>query len=176
MQSPSIPQMKLRPPLLRQPVVPRPRLTDLFDQGAPLTVISAPAGSGKTTLARAWLDSRRFEAAWLSLDADDNDPIRFIRGFLAALQTVGVSLPLPASQRDLKAIMGDLINQIGEMDLIIFVLDDYHVINQEAIHSALAYLLDHIPNSLQLVLLTREQPPLPLARLRARGQLREFYL
>jgi LuxR family transcriptional regulator, maltose regulon positive regulatory protein len=157
MQSASIPKTRLRPPLLRQPVVPRPRLTDLFDQGTPLTLISAPAGSGKTTLARSWLALQRSEAAWLSLDADDNDPIRFIRGFLAALQTAGVSLPIPAGQRDLKAIMGDLINQIGEMDPLVFVLDDYHMINQESIHSALAYLLDHIPNSLQLVLLTREQ-------------------
>ena len=112
----------------------------------------------------------------MSLDAEDNSPIRFMRGFLAALQTAGVSLHIPAGQRDLKAIMADLINQVGDTEPIVLVMDDYHLITDESIHAALAYLLDHIPNSLQLVVLTREQPLLPLSRLRARGQLREFDL
>lgn len=176
MKSPSIPKTKLRPPALRQAIVPRPRLTETFKEGCLLTLISAPAGSGKTTLALTWAASQSSRIAWLSLDADDNDPIRFIRGFAAALQAAGEELHLPAGQRDLKAIMVELINQLGEASPILFVIDDYHLIVEESIHAALAYLLDHMPGSLQLVLVTREEPPLPLARLRARRQLREIDL
>ena len=176
MKPPSIPKTKLRPPALRPSIVARPRLTDGFQNECPLTLISAPAGSGKTTLALAWLSSHKGRAAWLSLDADDNDPIRFIRGFITALQIAGEKLRLPASQRDLNSIMAELINQLSEAGPIVFVLDDYHVIVEETIHSAITYLLDHIPAALQLVVVTRAQPPLPLARLRARGQLRELDL
>ncbi len=169
----SIPNTKLRPPVLRQPIVARSRLIDRFDEACPITLISAPAGSGKTTLALAWAASQSGRVAWLSLDVDDNDPIRFIRGFVASLQTLGEKLRLPAGQRALKSIVTDLINQLGETEPIVFVLDDYHLITDESIHAALAYFLDHLPASFRFVIVTRETPPLPLARLRARGQLRE---
>ena len=173
----SIPKTKFRPPTLRQPIVPRPRLTSFFTNRGPLTVVSAPAGSGKTTLALEGLASSDGRVAWLSLDTDDNDPIRFINGLIAALQVAGVKFQPPSGQRNLKAIITQLINQLADRDgePITLVLDDYHLITEESIHSTITYLLDHIPPSFQLILATREEPPLPLARYRARGQLREFH-
>jgi LuxR family maltose regulon positive regulatory protein len=171
-----IPKTKLRPPILRQPIVPRPRLTRSFTDRRPLTIVSAPAGSGKTTLALEWLASNKANVAWLSLDSDDNDPIRFINGFIAALQTAGLKLRAPSGQRDIKTIITDIINQFENHDSVTLVLDDYHLISEASIHATLEYLLEHIPTSLQVVIVTRETPPLPLARLRARDQLREFHL
>jgi len=172
----SIPKTKLRPPILRHPIVQRPRLTDTFTNRRPLTIVSAPAGSGKTTLALEWLANNGAKVAWLSLDEDDNDPIRFVNGMIAALQAVRVKIRIPSGQRDVKTIITEIINQFSEPDIVTLVLDDYHLIKAETIHTAIAYLLDHIPASLQLVLVTREEPPLPLARFRARGQLREFHI
>jgi len=171
-----IPKTKLRPPILRQPIVPRPRLTKSFTDRRPLTIVSAPAGSGKTTLALEWLASNQANVAWLSLDSDDNDPIRFMNGFIAALQTTGLKLRAPAGQRDIKTIVTEIINQFENRELVTLVLDDYHLITEASIHATLEYLLDHIPAALQLVLVTRATPPLPLARLRARDQLREFHV
>ncbi len=176
MRSAPFPKTKLRPPVLHQSVVSRPRLTATLIDRRPLTAILAPAGSGKTTLALEWLQLGKSNVAWLSLDSEDNDPIRFMRGLMAALQTVGIKLHIAASQRDVTSIMTEIINQLGESEPLTLVLDDYHVITDESIHSGITYLLDHIPASLQLVLVSREEPPLPLARLRARGQLREFDL
>ncbi len=171
-----IPKTKFQPPRLRQPLVSRARLTEALTNACPLTVVSAPAGSGKTTLVLEWLASQKTRVAWFALDSDDNDPIRFIHGFMTALQIAGAKLRSPASQRELKPIMTEVINQLSEADPITLVLDDYHVITEEGIHSALAYLLDYLPTSLQLVLITREQPDLSLARLRARNQIRELTL
>jgi LuxR family maltose regulon positive regulatory protein len=176
MQPVLIPKTKLQPPSLHQPIVPRPRLRDAFLDSRPLTLICAPAGSGKTTLALEWLASGPSRVAWLSLDSDDNDPIRFIHGVVAALRRVGESLRIPAGQRNLKPIVTQIINQLDAREPLTLVLDDYHLILEDAIHAALAYLLDHMPGSLRIVLLTREEPSLPLARLRARRQVRELTL
>lgn len=172
----AIPKTKLRPPSLRQPIVPRPRLTKFFADRRPLTIVSAPAGSGKTTLALEWLASSKTKVAWLSVDLDDNDPIRFINGMIAAIQVAGLKVRAPSGQRDIKGILTEIINQFENKDEVTFVLDDYHLITDESIHAAVEYLLEHIPSALQLVIVTRETPPLPLARLRARDQLREFHL
>ena len=171
-----IPKTKLSPPLLRQPLVPRPRLTEVLAGRFPLTVVSAPAGSGKTTLVLEWLSSSKTKVAWLSLDPDDNDPIRFIHGCVGSFQAAGIALEVPSGQRNLKAILTEVINQLHGGEPVTLVLDDYHLITDESIHAALAYLLDHLPASLQVVMLTREQLPISLARLRARDQLRELAL
>ena len=176
MPSVLIPRTKLQPPSLGKSIVPRPRLRQTFLESRPLTVICAPAGSGKTTLALEWLASYSGRVAWLSLDADDNDPLRFIHGVVAALQLAGERLRLPTGQRNLKPIMTEMINRLSESSPLTLVLDDYHVITEDSIHAALAYLLDHIPASLRLVIVTRVEPPLPLARLRARRQVHELTL
>ena len=176
MQRVLIPKTKLQPPSLRQPIVPRPRLQEAFLDSRPLTVLCAPAGSGKTTLALEWLASAATRVAWLSLDSDDNDPVRFIQGVVATLRRAGVTLRIPAGRRNLKPIITQIINQLDSGEPLTLVLDDYHLILEDAIHVALAYLLDHMPVSLCLVLVTREEPPLPLARMRARRQVRELTL
>src|SRR5262245_58326731 len=138
-----IPKTKLRPPILRQPIVPRPRLTKSFTDRRPLPIVSAPARSGKPTLALAWLASNSANVAWLPLGSDDNDPIRFINGFIAAVQTTGLKLRAPSGQRDIKTIITEIINQFENLDVVTLVLDDYHLITEASIHATLEYLLAH---------------------------------
>jgi LuxR family transcriptional regulator, maltose regulon positive regulatory protein len=147
-----------------------------------LTLISAPAGFGKTSLASAWIGSCGRPAAWLSLDQGDNDPARFLAYLVAALQTIAPTIgagvagvlqsPQPPSP---EVILTALLNEISALsNHFVLVLDDCHVIDARPIDQALAFLVEHMPPQLHLVMTAREDPPLPLARLRARGQLTEL--
>jgi len=147
-----------------------------------LTLISAPAGFGKTTLVSSWLEHVKLPAAWLSLDEDDNDFARFLAYFVAALQTIQPetgarvlallhSSPLPSSHTLLTLLINDL-TAISEK--LILVLDDYHTIQTETIDQALSFFIDHMPPRLHLVISSRVDPSLSLARLRAKGQLNEL--
>ncbi len=149
-----------------------------------LTLVAAPAGYGKTTLVSAWVAAVDLPAAWLSLDADDRDPVRFLSYVLAALQTVRPTLGrnlLTALQSPqpppLEALLTDLLNALAALpERLILVLDDYHVIDSDLVDRALGFLVAHLPPQLHLVIATREDPALPLAQLRARGHLSELRL
>jgi LuxR family maltose regulon positive regulatory protein len=147
-----------------------------------LTLISAPAGFGKTTLLGAWVASLDRKAAWLSLDAGDSDAPGFLTYLVAAVQTVapgigaGVLEVLQSPQPPPPApLLTALLNEITTLpDPVVLVLDDYHVLEAPAVDQALTFLLEHLPPQMHLVIATREDPQLPLARLRARGHLTEL--
>ncbi len=196
---------KLHIPPIRPELVPRARLIRRLNAGLAhkLTVVSAPAGFGKTTLLNEWLAALTLtpapplwaalpsprgggeigvKAAWLALDEGDNDIARFLAYLIAALQTIDpaigqASLSVLRSPQapQAEAALTLLINEIVDVQgRLVLVLDDYHLIEADAIHTAVAFLLDHLPSQVQLVIATRSDPPLPLARLRARGQLTEL--
>src|SRR5437588_1426780 len=174
---------KLYIPRLRPNVVSRPRLIERLNEGLhrKLTLISAPAGFGKTTLVSEWVEGIERASAWLSLDEGENDPARFLAYLVAALQTIaatigeGVLGMLQSSQPPPpEAILTALLNEITTLpDHFVLVLDDYHVIDAKPVDHALTLLLEHLPPHLHLVIATREDPALPLARLRVGGQLTE---
>jgi LuxR family maltose regulon positive regulatory protein len=147
-----------------------------------LTLISAPAGFGKTTLICEWIRESEQPAAWLSLEDSDNDPVRFLSYLIAALQTIQPILAagVLSGFRTLKpaaaeSVLTQLLNEIAEIkEHCILVFDDYHLIHDKTIHGYLSFLSEHLPQKLHLVLCTRADPPLPLATLRARGQLTEL--
>ncbi len=170
---------KLYIPPPRPGIVPRPRLVERLNEGLAagrkLALISASAGFGKTTLASEWIAGCKRPVAWLSLDERDNDPTRFLAYLVAALQTIAANIgagalamlqspQLPPSE----ALLTTLLNEIAAIpDNFILVLDDYHVIDSEPIDHALTFLLEHLSPQMHLVITTREDPQLPLARLRA---------
>ena len=174
---------KLFVPPVRPGLVERSRLTERLNAGLhrKLTLVSVPAGFGKTTLISKWVANSRRPVAWISLDQNDNDASRFLSYFVAALQTIepdigkGVSSALQSPQPPpVEVLLTSVINEIAATsDRIIIVLDDYHLIEAKPIHDALTFLLTHLPPQMHLVIATREDPYLPLARLRARGQLTE---
>ncbi len=180
----SLIKTKLHIPQPRPDRVPRPRLLERLDAGArrKLILLSAPPGFGKTTLLSEWVQRRRLPTAWLSLDPGDNDPARFFAYLTAALQTVrpeiGESLApmlhsphLPPFQTLLTPLLNDLADVSRDM---LLVLDDYHLIENQTAHDAITFLLERQPAQIHLVIATRADPPLPLARWRARDQLVEL--
>jgi LuxR family transcriptional regulator, maltose regulon positive regulatory protein len=216
---------KLYVPPPRPQFVPRPRLIEQLNEGLKrkpgMTLISAPAGFGKTTLVSEWVNQKTeggtplerrgqvrkdpaqrtaglgeiassihslpfrlqpFKVAWLSLDEGDSDPARFLAYLVAALQTIAANvgagalgalqmLPPPPAESILTALLNDIT---AVPDPFVLVLDDYHVIDAKPVDKALTFLLEHLPPLMHLVITTREDPQLPLARLRARGQLTEL--
>ncbi|HEY3368219.1 MAG TPA: LuxR C-terminal-related transcriptional regulator [Symbiobacteriaceae bacterium] len=180
----SILATKLYIPPPRPKLVHRPRLIERLNEGLhrKLTLISAPAGFGKTTLVSEWVAGCRRPAAWLSMDEGDNDPVRFLAYLVAALQTIaaniggGVLGVLQSSQPPpIESILTALINEITTVpDDFTLILDDYHTIDAKPVDDVLTFLLEHLPPQMHLVIATREDPHLPLARLRVRSQLTEL--
>ncbi len=175
---------KLYIPPPRPQAVLRPRLLERLNEGLhrKLTLISAPAGFGKTTLVSAWVGSCNRPTAWLSLNEEDNVPVRFLAYLVTALQTVAANLgdgvlealqsPQPPSA---EAMLTTLLNEISSRpEKMILVLDDYHAVDSQPVDQVLAFLLEHLPPQMHLVIATREDPQLPLARLRARGHMTEL--
>ncbi len=191
---------KLFAPALPPRLIPRLRLIETLNEGLAhkLTLISAPAGFGKTTLAAKWLhlkkeaeaeradqaktDRLSFKAVWVSLDESDNELHLFWKYVVTALEYSHPGLGIPlldqlqrAVDQPIQSILTSLINRVLEYnEPFALVLDDYHHITEPAIHSSLSYLLDHLPPQLHIFVLTRSEPPLPLSRLRARGQMLEL--
>ena len=190
---------KLLIPPIRPRLVPRPRLVDQLNSyaylGCKLILITAPAGYGKTTLATEWLNSlplgasngnkKSYRVAWFSLDEGDNDPVHFFSYFHAALNQIeGIKSVLEKDALSLlqssrlptpEIPLISLINEIAAFpEKIILVLDDYHLIDNRSIHDVLSFFLENLPPQMHLVIATREDPHLPLSRLRTRGQMAEL--
>ena len=177
---------KLSPPVIRGNLIHRPRLVGQLQSGwiqeisftRKLTLISAPAGYGKTSLAAEWLAACPYPTAWLSLDETDNDPRRFLAYLLAAFQQINPNLGGTASamlqapqpppvEIALTSLLNDIVEEVSPL---ILVLDDYHSIHNQTIHKLVAFLLERQPPDLHLVILTREDPLLPVSRYLARNQ------
>lgn len=181
---------KLTPPRLSSSLVSREQLLARLDQGLEhkLTLLSAPAGFGKTTLVSEWIATRGERqdlppVAWISLDTGDNDPVRFWRYVISACQAFDAGLGrsalalLHTSQRpSFEAVLTAFINDLAQLaGRGVLVLEDYHVITSRQVHETLAFLLDHLPTTLHLLMITRSDPPLPLPRLRAHDDLSELH-
>ncbi len=180
---------KVRVPRTRTELVPRPRLREALVRykGRRLTLVSAPAGFGKTTLLGEWLEDRSGDGGsvvWLSLEDADNDPARFLAYLVSALRYAlgeGIGEGVLASLRlpefpPVEAVVGALSNELADVrhEEVTIVLDDYHVIHSGPIHEATSFLLEHLPENVHLVISGRADPPLPLAKLRARDQVTEI--
>jgi len=176
-------------PPFRPEMVSRPRLVEQLNAGLhrKLTLISAPAGFGKTSLLSEWIGACQRPVAWLSLDEGDNDPARFMAYLVAALETVEsagemvgpigetvlAALQSPEGPQ-LEPVLTALINKIASVtEPFVLVLDDYHLITAQQIHQAITFILEHLPPQMHLVIAARADPPLPVAGLRGRGQLTE---
>jgi LuxR family transcriptional regulator, maltose regulon positive regulatory protein len=179
---------KLFIPPPRAKIVLRPRLIEQLNEGLSsgttpgMTLISAAAGFGKTTLVSEWIAACGKPVAWLSLDEGDSDPLRFISYLIAALQAIkagfgeGLLAALQSPQSPpIESILTALLNEITTIpDNFILILDDYHAIDSQSVDQCLTFLVEHLPPQMHLVIATREDPDLPLSRLRVRGQLTEL--
>jgi LuxR family maltose regulon positive regulatory protein len=180
-------ETKLYIPTWRRGLVARPRLSERLNRGAEskLTLVSAPAGFGKTTLLAEWLAAAAAHdrlVAWVSLDQSDSDPATFWTYLIAALQRVepGVgadaraALESPRPQA-IETVLATALNELSALTKeLVLVLDDYHVVDARDVQHGLTFLLDHLPPRLHLVIASRTDPSLPLARLRSRGELEEI--
>jgi len=178
---------KVAMPPARSALVPRPHLIERLQAGlqGPLTLLSAPAGSGKTTLLSTWRttpEGKEMPLAWVSLDEGDNSSPRFWRYVLTALDgavpgvgTAALNLLRSSDQPSMETVLTALVNALdAHAEDVVLILDDYHLIEAEPIHRSLAFLFEHLPPCLHLLLATRADPPLPLARLRGRGNVTEL--
>ncbi len=175
---------KLRPPAVRDQVVPRERLLEPLRTGSGLrlSLVACPAGYGKTTLLAAWWEAEaaRKPVAWLTLDEGDNDPVVFWSYVIEAVRRACPAISLPASPQMVGAasivhvVLPRLVNELDDLGEVALILDDFHRLSDGATRESLAWFVDHAPPTFQLVLSTRTEPDLPLAALRAHGELLEL--
>ncbi len=175
---------KLHLPFVRPGLIARPRLQEQIARGlrGPLTLITAPAGFGKTTLVASCVASSGMPVAWLSVDKNDNRAGRFVSYLVAALKaaddaigTEALHLLAASPQASPEAVLTSLVNDLDSAGRdMALVLDDYQFISSQAVHEAVTFLLEHCPRTLHVLIATRSDPPLPLARLRARAQTVEL--
>ena len=175
---------KLYVPQLQSIWISRPRLLHRLDEGfkRKFTLISAPAGFGKTTLLVEWIHQKKMSAAWFSIDQTDNDPAHFLTYVISGLQTLeagigkaALTLLLSPQPPHFESILINLINDISSISKdVTLVLDDYHAVDAKPIHDLMAFLLDHLPKQMHLVMTSRYDPPLLLARLRSQNQMMEL--
>ncbi|MBN8591371.1 MAG: AAA family ATPase [Anaerolineae bacterium] len=178
------PITRLRLPSVRQDVVKRPRLTNLLDSareaGQRLVLVVAAAGSGKTTLVADWALEQNVGIAWLTLDESDNDPVQFVAGLIGAFRQINPMLAAGSTEilagpqvPPLAGLVADLIDDLAAAPPLMLVLDDYHLIRHEQIHRLLSDFINQQPPTLLTIMMSRTEPPLPLARMRVRHQLKE---
>jgi len=176
---------KLFRPAPRAGVIVRRRLINKIEQGVQtkLVLVSAPPGFGKTTLISGWAQDSKIPVGWVSLDERDNDPTRFLKYLIAALQTIesgfgetiAQNLGSP-KQPSLDSILTLIINEIAEeLQTFVLVLDDFHVISEPHIQEIMLFLLEHLPPQMHFIVSTRANPPWPLARLRVTGEIAELH-
>jgi LuxR family maltose regulon positive regulatory protein len=182
--NPGLLNTKIYIPIVDPKLVARPHLIERLNAGlqGKLTLVSAPAGFGKTTLISDWIRQSEMPFCWISLDENDSDPGRFLAYLIASLQSIQIEVdPEPIKllqdpeKGQIETILNGLINQIADEQIrFALVLDDYHHIQNHGVHEILSYLLEHLPPKVNMVIITRADPPLNIARLRVRGQLTEF--
>lgn len=178
-------ESKLHIPVQPQRIVPRPHLQTVLEHQVlrcKLTLVSAPAGYGKTTLLAEWARATSLSVAWLSITGEENDTESFLRYLLAAWESIQpeilekpLGILLESHGPDIKAVLSAFLNEANQIsDHTVFVVDDYQLIKEAGVHDAVTYLLDHLPGTLHFLIASRSVPPLPLARYRARDQLMEI--